>query len=126
MGHFGEIFTHSSDVPAISEEEVANAKRLLGPLCLDSYLSFDRKTLGDWRIIGHQSDYHPEDVEDAYFAYGLAGSCKRIDIFGNIVRITEVESRNYPRYTSYSDPPIQMMLDELEFPGKPSVSKAKA
>ena len=118
MGHFGEIFEYASEAPSITEEEVQSANRMLGSFCLDSFTLFDTKIMGDWRIIGHQKDYRPEGVEGIYFAYGLADSCKRIDILGNTVGITEAEAQHYEPYMSCTDARIQKFLDKLDFPGE--------
>ncbi|WP_342777796.1 hypothetical protein [Mixta tenebrionis] len=35
---------------------------------------------GDWRIIGHQGNFSPVDIENVYFTYGLENSCKKVDV----------------------------------------------
>ena len=54
--HIVEIFDYVSDHPVITETDILAAKRLL-VTPLDTYSLFDRKSEGEWRIIGRQEDY---------------------------------------------------------------------
>lgn len=45
----------------------------------------------DWRIIGHQDNYSPENVDEIYFAFGIGDSCKKKDFYGNVFPIDESE-----------------------------------
>lgn len=102
-GHVAEIFDYISSIPEISEEEILNSKRLVEPIILDSYTLFDKKLEGEWRIIGSQNDYIPKDVSNIYFSYGVANSCKKVDIYDNETSITELESKGMPRLSPRSD-----------------------
>lgn len=96
VGHIAEVFDYISKDPIINEDEVENSTRLIEPVVLDSYGLFDKKAEGEWRIIGHQQDYIPTDVENVYFTYGIDIWCKIIDIYGNSTPISEEESKEYP------------------------------
>ncbi|CNH96702.1 putative cytoplasmic protein [Yersinia aldovae] len=102
-GHVAEIFDYISSIPEVSEEEILNSKRLVEPIILDSYTLFDKKLEGEWRIIGSQNDYIPKDVSNIYFSYGVANSCKKVDIYDNETSITELESKGIPRLSPRSD-----------------------
>ncbi|CNL83864.1 immunity 26/phosphotriesterase HocA family protein [Yersinia aldovae] len=102
-GHVAEVFDYTSSIPEISEEEILNSKRLVEPIILDSYTLFDKKLEGEWRIIGSQNDYIPKDVSNIYFSYGVANSCKKVDIYDNETSITELESKGIPRLSPRSD-----------------------
>lgn len=60
---------------------------------LDSYSLFDIKRVGEWRIIGREVDYEPTNVENVYFTYGEGLTCKKVDVFGNEISISENESK---------------------------------
>lgn len=72
-GHVAEILDYTLSNPAADEKSIVNASRAIPPLVLDSYGLFDRKdeSESDWRIIGHQDNYAPEDAHDIFFTYGL-------------------------------------------------------
>lgn len=113
MGHFVEIFSYTSPHPVISEDQINQAQRLLGPFCLDSYMSFDTKRLGDWRIIAHDAGYRLEWGEQYCFAYGSPNNFKKVDMLGKTEKISNEEADKYPRYRAYDDVNIQKMLDEF-------------
>lgn len=117
MGHFVELFSYAAEIPSISEDQINQAKRLLGPFCLNSYTIFDTKRFGDWRIIGHDAGYHLEGGEAYCFAYGGSNNFKKVDMLGNTEKISNAEAGKYPRYRAYDDMNIQKMLDELCPPG---------
>ena len=68
--HIAEIFDYASEQPVISEADILGAGRLTA-IPLDTYSLFDRRTEGEWRIIGHQENYTPEHAEDIWFSWGI-------------------------------------------------------
>lgn len=112
-GHVAEIFDFMSSEPVISEEEINNSSRLMQVVILDSYSLFDRKREGDWRIIGNEDDYVPQDVENIYFTYGVASSCKRMDIFSkNVTPIKQSEKSKYIEVSPKGDIFIKKLVAE--------------
>jgi hypothetical protein len=91
IGTPSEIFDYVSSTPVISKDTIINSKRMFHPVNLDVYTLFDRKLMGEWRIIGKDDNYTPVNVEDVFFTFGIA-PCKRIDVFGNETIITKNES----------------------------------
>jgi hypothetical protein len=116
IGIVAEIFDFSSTEPIISEEQLSHARRIWGPDCLDSYSLFDRKSEGEWRIIGHQHGYAPSEKDNAFFFYGSPGSYTQTDIFDDSTPIDDARRRELPPYSPNGDIDVQEELDELHFP----------
>ena len=93
--HIVEIFDCASDQPVITEADILAAKRLL-VTPLDTYSLFDRKSEGEWRIIGHQEDYTPENAENIWFSWGIASGCRKSNVLDQTVFISEEEWKALP------------------------------
>lgn len=115
-GHVAEIFNFISTTPEITEEKIYNAKRIISPIVIDTYSLFDRKEENsDWRIIGHQNDYMPNNVENIYFTYGIGNSCKKVDVFGNETPICETEAEKIPWLSPLGDFDVkEILLNKLK------------
>ncbi len=101
--HIAEIFDYSSDQPMITEEEILKAGRLL-VTPLDTYSLFDRKSEGEWRIIGHQEDYTPpEDTAEFWFSWGDRSACRKSNPLNQTVFISEEEWRALPSLSPGGD-----------------------
>lgn len=112
VGHFAEIFDYISNDTVIEMDDIKNASRLTSIVILDSYSLFDRKTEGEWRIIGRQEDYTPTDAEDIYFAWGIGSGCRKSNIFDDTISISEEESRSLPKLSSTGDWVIRKQVFE--------------
>lgn len=112
-GHVVEIFKFSSGNPEITEGDMT--ERAIPPVVIDTYSLFDKKIEegSDWRIIGHQSDYVPNNIGDVFFVYGLGSSCKKVDVFDNETDISEEDAENYPRLTPHGDHQIKSLLIDI-------------
>ena len=97
-----EIFDYASDQPVISEEDIRGASRLIA-IPLDTYSLFDRRTEGEWRIIGHQENYTPEDAENIWFSWGIGSDCKKSNVFDHTVSISEEEWKMLPPLSPSGD-----------------------
>lgn len=110
-----EIFDYTSENPIISEDTILNAGHLL-VTPLDVYSLFDRKREGEWkrewRIIGHQDNYIPECTEDIWFSWGIGSGCRKSDIFGNTVYISEDEWRALPSLSPEGEYQVKRALSE--------------
>ncbi|MDV0597313.1 MULTISPECIES: immunity 26/phosphotriesterase HocA family protein [unclassified Enterobacter] len=115
VGHIAEIFDILSDAPEITEGEIDNAKRIIPPLIIDTYSLLDKKIEpeSDWRIIGHQDNYSPDNVDEVYFAFGIGDSCKKKDFYGNIFTIDENEWNALPKLSPKSDFDIKNLLSKF-------------
>lgn len=84
-------------------------------MILDSYSLFDRKIEkgSDWRIIGHQQNYVPTDMDGVYFTYGEEPWCKKVDIWGNKIPISEQEAESLPRVSAFGDYNIKELLKDI-------------
>jgi len=113
-GHVIEIFDFFSSEPTITENIIDTSKRVISPIVIDTYGLFDKKVYPDseWRIIGHQENYFPENVENIFFAFGEGDSCKKKDIFDNTFSISESEAKLYPRLSPYTDYHIKALLKD--------------
>ncbi|PIT13724.1 immunity 26/phosphotriesterase HocA family protein [Snodgrassella alvi] len=115
VGHIAELFDNISNSPDISEAEIKQARRLIESVILDSYSLFDRKIEkgSDWRIIGHQQNYLPTDMDGVYFIYGVEQWCKKVDIWGNEIPISEQEAESLPRVSPFGDYNIKELLKDI-------------
>ena len=94
--HIVEIFDYTSEQPVITEEDILRAGRLL-VTPLDTYSLFDRKSEGEWRIIGHQEDYTlPEDARDIWFSWGDIDCGRKSNVFDQTEPISKAEWRALP------------------------------
>lgn len=111
-GHLAEIFDYISYKPFIDADKIEKALRLMEPVVLDSYSLFDRKTEGEWRIIGHQKDYIAYDFGDIYLTFGVGQNWKKIDLYGNVTRISEEEHFKYILFSPQGDYRIKRLIQE--------------
>lgn len=93
VGHLSELFDIVKVSPEVTEYEINNAKRVIEPIIINAYILFDNKLDdgSEWRIIGHQENYVPENIDHIYFAFGIGNDCKKKDCFGNVFPISESE-----------------------------------
>ncbi len=112
-GHVAELFYFTSCFPEITEDKMA--KRIIPPVVIDTYSLFDKKIEkgSDWRIIGHQNNFTPENIENVFFVYGVEDSCKKVDVFDNEYSISEKDAENYPRLTPHGDYQIKSLLNDI-------------
>ncbi|TKV13886.1 phosphotriesterase [Citrobacter sp. wls619] len=112
-GHVAEIFDFTSDIPKVMEANIA--KRAIPPIVIDTYSLFDKKIEkgSDWRIIGHQENYTPDNVDNVFFVYGVGNSCKKVDVFDNEYSISEKDAENFPRLTPHGDYQIKSLLNNM-------------
>ena len=100
--HIVEIFGFVSDKPLITEADILTANRLL-VTPLDTYSLFDGKSEGEWRIIGHQEDYTPENAENIWFSWGIASGCRKSNPLDQTVFISEEEWEALPHLSPGGD-----------------------
>ncbi len=117
VGHIAEIFDYISSDTFMNAEIIEKSSRLMPLIVLDSYTLFDNKRSGDWRIVGHQENYTPNDVEDIYFTYGLGSGCKKVDVFGNATPIHESDQEKYillaPRCDEYIKELVLKTIEQM-------------
>lgn len=75
VGHLSELFDIIKKSPVITELEISNARR----------------------IIEHQVNYNPKNLDGIYFALGIGDSCKKKDCYGNDFLISESEWKTLPK-----------------------------
>lgn len=93
-GHSAIILDIISQSPYVTPEQLSKAQALINPIVLDTYSLFDRKTEGEWRIIGNNPDFsYPKD--SFFFTFGVADSCKKVDVYDNIFAISPSEAKKY-------------------------------
>ena len=114
FGFIAEILGCTSSPDNITEHEIKNGNRILSPLFIDSYILFDRKTEkgADWRVIGRQDNFTPQNIENVFFTYGEGNSCKKINVLGEEVPITPEEASRLPIVSPKRDTQIKKMLSE--------------
>ncbi|RNL77185.1 phosphotriesterase [Citrobacter sp. MH181794] len=118
IGDVAEIFSFISDKPSISVDDIYKSTRLIPPLILNTYSLFDKKREknSDWRIIGNQKNYIPNNVDDIYFTYGVDRWCKKVDIFGNETSISAEEAKNISDLSPNNDYDVKQLINS--FPNK--------
>ncbi|EJD8396530.1 immunity 26/phosphotriesterase HocA family protein [Salmonella enterica] len=75
VGHLSELFDIIKKSPGITELEISNARR----------------------IIEHQVNYNPKNLDGIYFALEIGDSCKKKDCYGNDFLISESEWKTLPK-----------------------------
>ena len=116
-----EIFDYFSDTPSISEKIINSVNRMFPPINLDIYTLFDKKLMGEWRIIGCYANYTPENVDDVFFTYGLA-PYKKMDVYGNETIITKEEAKSLQDFTYLNDTHIKELV-KANFEKQKSIHK---
>ncbi|WP_447877040.1 Imm26 family immunity protein [Serratia fonticola] len=113
-GHVAEFFDFISDSPEIKESDINKANRAIDLVVIDTYSLFDKKveSNSEWRIIGHQENYIPNNVENTYFSYGVGNSCKKVNVFGDEESITEDEAKTIPELTPLRYVHIKKLIEE--------------
>ena len=110
--HIAEIFDYVSQEPVIREGDILHAGRLL-VTPIDSYSLFDRKSEGEWRIIGRQEDYTPpEDARDLWFAWGIASGCRKSNVLDETVFISQAEWDTLPHLSPGGDYDVKQEVAE--------------
>lgn len=102
VGHIAEIFDHTSSLPKIDADTLNSSKRISVQI-LDSYSLFDRKTEGDWRIIGACGNYIPTEVENIIYHLGIGNDMHLIDFFDHQTKISADEAKKYPPLSPHGD-----------------------
>lgn len=75
VGHLSELFDIIKKSLGITGLEISNARR----------------------IIEHQVNYNPKNLDGIYFALGIGDSCKKKDCYGNDFLISESEWKTLPK-----------------------------
>lgn len=109
-GHVVEILGEPKSCPEADWSDILASPRKVPPFILDSYSLFDRKLEGEWRIIGRQTNFVPNKVDNVCFTYGVAGSCKKVNVFGEESAITEKESKKYPLLSPMGDEQVKKII----------------
>ncbi|EBQ1624964.1 immunity 26/phosphotriesterase HocA family protein [Salmonella enterica] len=89
VGHLSELFDIIKKSPGITELEISNARR----------------------IIEHQVNYNPKNLDGIYFALGIGDSCKKKDCYGNDFLISESEWKTLPKLSPKGGLDIKKRLE---------------
>ena len=113
--HIVEIFDYTSDQPIITGKDILRSGRLL-VTPLDTYSLFDRKSEGEWRIIGRQEDYTPpEDARDIWFSWGDRSGCRKSNPLDQTIFIGKDEWKALPPLSPGGDYDVKSELaDKLK------------
>ncbi len=111
VGHIAEIFDYTASTPEIGADEINSAKRISVEV-LDSYSLFDRKSEGDWRIIGACGNYIPTDVENIIFYFGIGSGTQLVDFFDHKTPVPPEEAMKYPPLSPHGDYEIKTKISE--------------
>lgn len=111
-GHLAEFFDYISAEPFIDANNIKKATRLMKPIILDSYGLFDRRTEGEWRIIGHQEDYITHDFDEIFLTFGIGNDWKKRDLYGNVTKISVEEHLKYIPVSPQGDYRVKLLIQE--------------
>lgn len=112
FGHLAEIFDYISEEPCITLECLEKISRIMAPIVLDSYSLFDKKIVGEWRIIGRQEDYTAPDFDDIYLTFGIDNDWKKLDLYGNITKISKEEHLKYISSSPIGDYIVKSLIQQ--------------
>ncbi|MDR1848537.1 MAG: immunity 26/phosphotriesterase HocA family protein [Zoogloeaceae bacterium] len=112
IGNGVEFFDLLLPRPEVTVAQIESAKRIGTPVFINSYGLFDRKSVGNWRIVGHHHGFVPGEERGVYFTYGV-GPFWKIDLFDNEIQITESEARKLPLYVTQDDAKVKKWLVPL-------------
>jgi immunity protein 26 of polymorphic toxin system len=113
LGHVAEFFEVTLDSPELQGIDLAWVTRRGHPVVLDSYSLFDRKTEGDWQIVGHGENFAPKDVDDVFFTYGVGPVRHKVDVFGNTTPVSAQEAEKLPLYAPHGDADVKRKIYQL-------------
>lgn len=113
LGHYAEIFNYFSEQPDIKEKDILKSKRLLPPLIMNTYILFDRKLEGDWRIIGKQLNFKlTQEDKELYYRWGIYPFLKISNMTEEITKDIPVSDiMNYPLQSPYIDSSLKELID---------------
>ena len=101
-GHVAEIFDYLSNTPKPSLNLLSQT--LYPPLILDTLSLLERRTEGEWHLIGHSEEYSPgENVKNVKFVWGILGKRSTTDIFNNHEKISDEEAAKWPIASPWGD-----------------------
>ncbi|HEX8611973.1 MAG TPA: Imm26 family immunity protein [Telluria sp.] len=103
IGAFAEIFDHFAEQPVSDFSKLD--KWLVPPVPIDSYALLETRSKGDWRIVGHTSDFVPgPEYKSLRYVYGIPPNGQTVtDVFGHKEPISGAEAEGLPRYSAYDD-----------------------
>lgn len=108
-GHVSEIFDVFAATPSIDPN--AAHRRLTPLVVLDAYGLFQRKSEGNWGIIGKTENYQPDaDTAGARFAWGVKGQQKASNLSGGFEPVSDAEAERMPRASPKGDYDIQQLI----------------
>ena len=114
VGHLVEIFDIILPTTEITEKQVINANSLVAPIVIDAYSLFDRKEEGEWRIIGRQKQFIPQNIDDVFFIWGAEGMRRRVDFYDNSEPVSDEVAQNFPLfYAQGNDQVIGLIKSSL-------------
>lgn len=110
LGHSAKIYKKILSTPDITEEDTHS--EIAFYCILDSYLLFDKKRFGDWRIVAHSDEQITTDqyANAAHFCYGNTGNKRKVNLFGQEAKCTDDECRGLPAYMQDEDITVQRRI----------------
>lgn len=109
VGYIAEFFDLTSSLPEITAEQIRSAIRTEVTI-LDSYSLFDRKTEGEWRIIGKCNNYIPTEVDKIIFYFGVGEILTLNDFFDRTALVSKNEALKFPPQSPFGDHMVKKLL----------------
>lgn len=113
IGLVVEIFDYISNQSFLNYSKTQSI--MFNPIIIDGFSLFERRTEGDWRIIGNTPDYEPKkDYEKLRFVYGQGRDMTAADIYNNKMTISAEEAKKYPYYSPNGDYDVMKLIKEAQ------------
>lgn len=101
-GHVAEIFNYFSGSPEPEIEFLVET--MYPPVILDTLSLLEKKTEGEWQLIGHKEGYSPsERVRKIKFVWGIFGKRSTTDIYNNHEKISDDDASKWPVASPHGD-----------------------
>jgi len=112
IGSIAEIFDCFSEQPIFDHSK--KEQWLIPPIPIDSYLLFEAKKMGDWRIIESDPGYVPDErFNSLRYVYGVPPyTLTETDIYENERPISEADAKGLSRYHGHNDFHVKQLLSE--------------
>jgi hypothetical protein len=109
LGHIAEIYRYFAFEPNLDSSKTYERFKPL--VVLDAYSLFQRKSEGDWGVVGSTPNYVPDlEATQTRFAWGLQGSQKVTGTNEETIDVSDSEADKHPRYQPWGDYDIKQYI----------------
>lgn len=111
-GHVAELCKYFGPGPEMPPESNL-ADTFFPPVILDAFSLIEKAVEGDWRIVGHISNYLPDDrVSNIRFRWGVKGKQSTTDIHNHHEKVSDEEAAKWPNASPSGDWDVKNYLKD--------------